>query len=97
MQDEAFLWKLYCLSTNRWISPIVKDHTHQIENITLAQACIWVVVYILSLAIIHLTVFMPSKYITLNNLNSSDNEAVRKPTTYLTSVDRYSDVAPAVQ
>ena len=27
----------------------------------------------------------------------SDKEAVRKPTTYLTSVDRYSDVAPAVQ
>jgi len=27
-----------------------------------------------SLAIIHLTVFMPSKYITLNNLNSSGND-----------------------
>ena len=97
MQDEAFLWKLYCLSTNRWIWPIVKDHTHQIENITLAQTCKWVVVYILSLAIIHLNVFMPSKYLTLNNFIQQWQETVRNSTMYLTSVYIYSDVAPAVQ
>ena len=97
MQDEGFLWKLHCLSTHRGISPIVKDHTHQIENITLAQACKWMVVYILSLAIIHLNVFMPSKYITLNNFIQQWQETVRNSTMYLTSVYIYSDVAPAVQ
>ena len=41
----------------------------------LLKACKWVVFYILSLSIIHLSVFMPSKYITLNNLNSAGNQA----------------------
>jgi len=49
----------------------VKEYTHEIEIIALVQACKWVVAYISALAIIYLTVFMPSKYITLTNLNSS--------------------------
>ena len=67
-----------CLSSNRGISSLEKDHTHGNDIITLVQACKWVLVCILSLAIIYLTVFMPSKYITLkfdclNNIDSSGN------------------------
>ena len=66
------------LSSNRGISSLEKDHTHVNDIITLVQACKLVLVCILSLAIIYLTVFMPSKYITLkfdclNNIDSSGN------------------------
>jgi len=64
------------LSSNRGILSLETDHTHGDEINTLVQACKWVVVCILSLTIIHLTVFMPSKYVTLkfdclNNIDSS--------------------------